>query len=173
MTTEELIDKLTSSLAESLSCTVSQTVPELVKQLDVQNDTIKKKNEVILDLQNELQRAIERSDDEEYKVNRITIEMREQQFIARELGKFVKDVGNRLYEGQEVAAAQRVYDLNGNKLNKTWINAYNYESLNDAVESFKEAKILELSGDSMQFEKWGTSDFQKFLDWLYSPVKSE
>jgi hypothetical protein len=42
----------------------------------------------------------------------LEIQLKEQTWIANQLGQFVKELGAGIYEGQEKAAAKRLYDLN-------------------------------------------------------------
>ena len=57
---------------------------------------------------------------------------KEQAWYAQELGKFIADVANCRYEGQEIAAAKRVYNLNSGSINRKRLNAHNYDSLEEA-----------------------------------------
>jgi hypothetical protein len=84
----------------------------------------------------------------------LEIQLKEQTWIANQLGQFVKELGAGIYEGQEKAAATRLYDLNCNSLKRPLVNAYLYDTIEEAREAFANANV---SGS--------------FGDWLYSPVR--
>jgi hypothetical protein len=81
-------------------------------------------------------------------------QLKEQTWIANQLGQFVKQLGAGLYEGLEKAAAKRLYDLNCTSLTKPLVNAFLYDTIEEAREAFANANV---SGS--------------FGDWLYSPVR--
>lgn len=87
-------------------------------------------------------------DDAELQTKQAEDSAKEQAWIAHELGKFVSDTANGLYSGNERAAANRVYDLNKSSLRKKRLNAYNYETLEEAKSAYEKSE----SDDT--FEVW-------------------
>ena len=63
-------------------------------------------------------------------------EVKEQTWVARELGALVEGIANHQYDGVEAATARRVYDLNSGSLRRKRINAYDYETYEEAWESY-------------------------------------
>ena len=61
---------------------------------------------------------------------------KEQAWVARELGALVEGIANHQYDGVEAATARRVYDLNSGSLRRKRINAYDYETYEEAWESY-------------------------------------
>ena len=96
-------------------------------------------------------------DEKEMESKRAMDSAKEQAWIAQELGKFVRDVSNGIYAGQEMAAAKRVYDLNSGSIKKKRLNAYNYDSLAEAREAYREHCK----------EEWLAFDENNMLPWLF------
>ena len=136
MTSEELTNRLGNVLAASITHAVGETLPELLKQLDVSESTLESKNQIIATLEARLAEADAKIATLELAKAKAEDSAKEKSWLANELGKFVSDVANGIYEGQEMAAARRIYDLNSGSLNKRRINACNYESLADAERAF-------------------------------------
>lgn len=136
MKTEEVIEQLGNILRGSITNAIDETLPELLKQLDVSESTLESKNQIIATLEARLAEADDKIATLELAKAKAEESAKEKSWLANELGKFVSDVANGIYEGQEMAAARRIYDLNSGSLNKRRINACNYESLADAEKAF-------------------------------------
>lgn len=106
------------------------------KELANAKKTITTLNDQIAEYRAKVEIARNRIDDAEFNTKKALDEMREQKWIAHELGKFISDVANGLYEDREIPAAQRVYDLNKSSLKKRRLNAYNYDSLEEAKAAY-------------------------------------
>ena len=161
MTSSELIETLGNVLCSSITNQLSEALPDLLRQLEVSESSLADKNMVIATLETRLS-------DSESKIVGLELDKakaeeseKDKAWVANELGKFVRDVANGLYEGQEMAAARRVYDLNSGSLNKRRINACNYESLDDAEKAFA----------FMRGREQYTS--QDLLQWLFESSHTE
>lgn len=136
MKTEEVIEQLGNILRGSITNAIDETLPELLKQLDVSESTLASKNQIIETLEARLAEADDKIATLELAKAKAEESAKEKSWLANELGKFVSDVANGIYEGQEMTAARRIYDLNSGSLNKRRINACNYGSLADAEKAF-------------------------------------
>lgn len=157
MKTEEVIEQLGNILRGSLTNAIDETLPELLKQLDVSESTLASKNQIIETLEARLAEADAKIATLELAKAKAEESAKEKSWMANELGKFVSDVANGIYEGQEMAAARRIYDLNSGSLNKQRTNASNYETLADAEKAFA----------FMRGREQYTS--QDLLQWLFEP----
>ncbi|MBO6031877.1 MAG: hypothetical protein J6Q22_10590 [Prevotella sp.] len=158
MTIEVLIERLGNVLSAGIVCGIRENLPELMKQLEANSEEIASKNRVIETLEARLAEANARITELEFAKVKADDAAKEQAWIANELGKFVSDVANGFYEGQEIAAARRIYDLNGGSLKKKRINAADYETEEDARSAFEK-----------QFRHTNYS-MKEYLDWLFSNV---
>ena len=161
MTSDEIIERLGNVLCAVLSHGIHENLPELLKQLGTTSEEIASKNRVIETLEARLAEANARITELEFAKVKADDAANEQSWIANELGKFVSDVANGFFEGQEIAAARRIYELNGGSLKKKRINAADYETEEEARAAFEK-----------QF--WSdTYNMQEYLDWLFSAVKKK
>ena len=161
MTSEEIIDRLGNVLCAGLSQGIRENLPELMKQFGATSEELASKNKVIETLEARLAEANAKITEVEFARTKAEDSAKEQAWIANELGKFVSDVANGFYEGQEIAAARRIYELNGGSLKKKRINAADYETEEEARAAFEK-----------QF--WSeTYNMQEYLDWLFSAVKKK
>lgn len=81
---------------------------------------------------------VSQKEEAEFQARQAKDEAKEQMWIAHELGNFIRDVANSIYVGKEVSAANRVYDLNKGSLKKKRLNAYNYDSIQEAKDAYTE-----------------------------------
>ena len=158
MTSEELTNGLCNVLAASITHAVGETLPELLKQLDVSESTLASKNQIIETLEARLAEADAKIATLELAKAKAEESAKEKSWLANELGKFVSDVANGIYEGKEIAAARRIYDLNGGSLKKKRINAAEYESEEDARIGYRKQYPMR------SFEPLN------FIVWLFSAV---
>ena len=158
MTSEEIIDRLGNVLCAGLSQGIRENLPELLKQLEANSEELASKNKVIETLEARLAEANAKITEVEFARIKAEDSAKEQAWIANELGKFVSDVANGIYEGQEIAAARRIYELNGGSLKKKRINAADYETEEEARAAFEK-----------QFRHTNYS-MKEYLDWLFSNV---
>lgn len=161
MTIEALIERLGNVLSDGIVSGIRENLPELLKQLEANSEELASKNKVIETLEARLAEANAKITEVEFARTKAEDSAKEQSWIANELGKFVSDVANGFYEGQEIAAARRIYELNGGSLKKKRINAADYETEEEARAAFEK-----------QF--WSqTYNMQEYLDWLFSAVKKK
>lgn len=85
---------------------------------------------------------------------------KEQAWVARELGALVEGIANRQYDGVEAATARRVYDLNSGSLRRKRINAYDYETFEEARDAY--ARYCNANGYAF--------DEIMMLQWLFHSV---
>ena len=161
MTSDEIIERLGNVLCAGLSHGIHENLPELLKKLGTTSEEIASKNSVIEKLEARLAEANARITELEFAKVKADDAAKEQAWIANELGKFVSDVANGFYEGQEIAAARRIYDLNGGSLKKKRINAAYFESDEEARAAFEE-----------QFRSRNYS-MKEYLDWLFRTVTKD
>lgn len=143
MTTNELINRATERLNETgyPLLTQEETLSAII-QLGKERDEAKTKAVNLAEKVGELQAratwAEVQRDEMELESKRAMDSAKEQAWIAQELGKFVRDLSIGFYVGQEMAAAKRVYDLNGGSIKKKRLNAYNFDSLDEAKDAYQE-----------------------------------
>ena len=118
------------------------------------NDRITELEKRVTELSEALDSALIEKMNEKDRADSLESQLKEQTWIANQLGQFVKELGAGLYEGQEKAAAKRLYDLNCNSLQRPIKNAFLFDTIDEAREAFANANV---SGS--------------FGDWLYSPVR--
>ena len=87
-------------------------------------------------LQSELYAANIKVRQQEMEAVRANAKAKEQSWYAQELGKFIGDIANACYEGQEIAAARRVYNLNSGSINRKRLNAHNYDTFDEARQGY-------------------------------------
>lgn len=143
MNTNELIERAT----ERLNKTDNPLLPpedtlSAIIQLGKERDEAKEK---AVKLAGKVGELTARASFAEVKMSEANLESKkakdfakEQAWIAQELGKFVCDIANGIYAGQEIAAAKRVYDLNGGSIKKKRLNAYNFDSYEEAKDAYRE-----------------------------------
>ena len=143
MTNNELVQRAT----ERLNKTGNPTLPpeetltaiiQLGKDFKEANDKIRKLEEKVQEYAAKTEVAYNRMDDAEHEQKKAKDEAKNQAWVAQELGNFVRDVANGVYVGQEMAAARRVYDLNEGSIKKKRLNAYNFDSIQEAKETYAE-----------------------------------
>lgn len=118
------------------------------------NERITELEKRVTELTEALDSALIEKMNEKDRADSLESQLKEQTWIANQLGQFVKELGAGLYEGQEKAAAKRLYDLNCNRLQRPIKNAFLFDTIDEAREAFANANV---SGS--------------FGDWLYSPVR--
>lgn len=118
------------------------------------NERITELEKRVTELSEALDSAIIEKMNEKDRADSLESLLKEQTWIANQLGQFVKELGAGLYEGQEKAAAKRLYDLNCNRLQRPIKNAFLFDTIDEAREAFAHANV---SGS--------------FGDWLYSQAK--
>lgn len=118
------------------------------------NERITELEQRVSELTGALDSALVDTMNEKSRAESLEHQLREQTWVANQLGQFVKELAAGLYEGQEKAAAKRLYDLNSESLKRPMLNAYLYDTIEEAREAFANANV---SGS--------------FGDWLYSPVR--
>ena len=161
MTSEEIVELLSEVIGKQITGTLYANLPGLLAKLGCSKDVVAAKDEEIASLKAQLDSANSRIATAEFEKTKAEQDAKEKSWIANELGKFVSDVANGVYEGQEISAARRVYDLNGGSLNKRRINAAEYETEEEARSAFEK-----------QF--WSrTYNMNEYLDWLFSTVKKK
>ena len=169
MTTEELLTKVESRLSKKGNPALP---PEetLRAILDLGNELklVKEELERIKDEKNrldfQLSEANLKTKTAEIELEKALDNAKNYKWVANELGKFVRDIANRFYEGEEVSAARRVYDLNSDSFSKKRLNAYNYETKDEAWNAFVTWAMTEdKSGKKIGYD-W-------FHEWLFSEVQ--
>lgn len=161
MTSEEIVELLSQVIGKQITGTLYANLPGILAKLGCSKEDIAAKDEEIASLKAKLDFANSRIASAEFEKTKAEQDVKEKSWIANELGKFVSDVANGVYEGQEISAARRVYDLNGGSLNKRRINAAEYETEEEARAAFEK-----------QF--WSrTYNMNEYLDWLFSTVKKK
>lgn len=162
MTTEELMAKVEEKIGSSiLPDETLVAIQNLFKERNEAIDALKAKDEEFLSLRTKLAAKDAEISIIEFAKTKAEVAAKESSWLANELGKFVCDIANGLYEGKEIAAARRVYDLNRGELKKKHVNAADYESEQDARSAF------EKQVDDRTF------DIQEYLDWLFSAVRND
>lgn len=155
-------DELTYRAKERLSGTSNPSLPpeetlaaiiELGEERDSAREQQRSLEAEIGVLKGKLGMAEERLEESKFQQRRAEDDARNQGWLAQELGNFVRDVANRIYEGAEAAAAQRVYDLNASSIRKKRLNAYNYDSLDEAKQAYI-ATIKDMPFDNDGFNNW-------------------
>lgn len=132
-----------------------QAIINLGREKDVVSSEKKALSEEVAELKARVESDMSRMADAELRALQATDKAKEQEWIAHELGKFIRDVANGIYVGQEVPAANRVYDLNKGSLKKQRLNAYNYDSLDEAKEAYKRHCMEEgLAFDEINMLQW-------------------
>lgn len=118
------------------------------------NERITELEHRVSELTGALDSALVDTMNEKSRAESLEQQLREQTWVANQIGQFVKELAAGLYEGQEKAAAKRLYDLNCNSLQRPIKNAFMFDTIDEAREAFANAEV---SGS--------------FGDWLYSPVR--
>lgn len=160
MTIEALIERLGNVLSAGIVSGIRENLPELMKQLEANSEELASKNKVIETLEARLAEATSQISVLEFAKAKAENSMKEKSWLANELGKFVIDIADGIYEGKEIAAARRFYDLNGGGLKKKRTNAADYDSDEEARTAF--ARQM---GDR-EF------DMSSYLKWLFSSTKT-
>ena len=167
MTTEELLDNVKKRMSDAIVPEEGlQAILDLGRKLDEANAELNvlKEEKAATNLQiTELDMKAKTA---ELELQKVVEERRDKEWIAGELGKFVCDIANGIYEGKEIAAARRVYDLNGGSITKKRLNAYNYDTHDEAWSAFVTWAMTE--------DKSGrTIDFDLYHEWLFMPVRKQ
>lgn len=162
MTTTELIDRVDKRLNKTGNPSLPpeetlRAILELGKERDAAiNEKLSIQDEIDQQM-TKMDALVSQIEDAEVKARQAKDEAKEQMWIAHELGNFIRDIANSLYVGREVSAANRVYDLNKGSLKKKRLNAYNFDSLQEA-----KAAYAEYCG-----EKGLPIDEKNMLSWLF------
>mgnify|MGYP003289259835 CR=1 FL=1 len=151
--------KYLASHMEAIKQETDLVLKGLVKVLSCQsevatNERITELEKRVTELSEALDSALIEKMNEKDRADSLESQLKEQTWIANQLGQFVKELAAGLYEGQEKAAAKRLYDLNCNSLQRPIKNAFLFDTIDEAREAFAHANV---SGS--------------FGDWLYSPVR--
>lgn len=139
-----------------------KAILELGRELEEEKSTKFQYEDNMTALSGKLEEAKEQLSIEVKSREKAEDEARNQAWVAQELGNFVRGIANRQYEGTEVAAAQRVFDLNGSSLSKKRLNAYNYDSVKDAILGYRKARGL---------DPLAPENLNDFHEWLFSRVR--
>lgn len=159
MTSEELLTKVENRLNRTDNPTLppEETMRAILELGKEREDAIKEKlsmAEKVASLESRIENLNAQVEAAESKAEKAESKSKEQEWIAHELGKFVRDVANGLYAGQERAAANRVYDLNGGSITKKRLNCYTFDSLSEARRAYArtipDSELLNLDA----FEEW-------------------
>lgn len=159
VTTEELLTKVESRLnkTDNPSLPPEETMAAILELGNEREEAIKERlsmSEKIGSLESRIQGAIEEKEEAYINAKNAYDKAKEQEWLAHELANFIKDVANGIYEGKERAAANRVYDLNGNSIKKKRLKAYTFDSLDEAKKVYAE-------------EVNKPYDAEEFLEWLF------
>ena len=163
MKKEEFTETLTKAICGVVSIQVNDLMKQLLPHLENSSEEVLRKNEEIASLKARLEGVNSRIAETDFARKQAEEEAKSQKWVANELGKFVRDVANGLYEGHEIAAARRVYDLNSGTLAKKRINACNYDSVEAAKEAFNKTQPPD---DSQSVQGY----YSGFLKWLWTPA---
>lgn len=162
MTTDELLTKVQEKIGTMiLPDETLQAILDLGKERDSARESVRAKEEEILALNTKVAVAEANVSQTEFAKEKAESFAKDQAWVANELGKFVRDIANGIYEGQEIAAARRVYDLNGSSLKKKHVNAADYESEEEARAAFEKQNMN---------QPYNT---QEYLDWLFRAVEKK
>ena len=164
MTTDELLTRVESRLNKTDNPPLPpeetmRAILELGRERDSSNNEKAGLYQEIAALKDRIEGALSQKEEAEFKQRQAEDRAKEQEWVAQELANFVKAVANRLFVGQEAAAAQRVYDLNGNSITKKRLKAYNFDSLDEAKKAYADFCL------SSQTQK--PYDADEFMDWLF------
>ena len=159
MTTEELLTKVESRLnkTDNPSLPPEETMAAILELGREKDEAIKERlsvSEKVATLETKIEGLSAQKEEAEFNAKQAQDKAKEQEWIAHELANFVKCVANGIYVGQERAAANRVYDLNGGSIRKKRLNAYNFNSLDEAKKAYIEALIEPYEAE-------------RFLEWLF------
>lgn len=162
MTTDDLLKKVQEKIVTMiLPDETLQAILDLGKERDFARESVRAKEEEILALNTKVAAAEANVSQIEFAKGKAESLAKDQAWIANELGKFVSDIANGIYEGKEIAAARRVYDLNGSSMKKKHVNAADYESEEEARTAFEKQFVSQ------------TYTMQEYLDWLFSAVEKK
>lgn len=147
MTGKELIQHAKERKDVSSLCSLGAQESEIIEavlELERTNykfemESVSLKNEISI-LKEELKKLESKQGEKDFEISKLEKQVKEKSWVAQELGKFVRDIGLGLYEGKEMAAANRVYELNNKEINRRWINANLYQNLDEAIEAFHKRK---------------------------------
>lgn len=162
MTPDELLKKVQEKIVTMiLPDETLQAILDLGRERDFARESVRSKEEEILALNTKVAAAEANVSQIEFAKGKAESLAKDQAWIANELGKFVSDIANGIYEGKEIAAARRVYDLNGSSMKKKHVNAADYESEEEARTAFEKQFVSQ------------TYTMQEYLDWLFSAVEKK
>lgn len=160
MTTDELINRAEQRLNKTGNPSLPpEATLKAILDLGKERDAAQKEAALLYSkvagLETNLASALTAKDDAEKLKLQADDETKEHEWIAHELGNFVRDIANGIYAGGEIAAANRVYDLNKGSLRKKRLNAYNYDSLQAAREAYRKHCLAEgLAFDEINMLEW-------------------
>lgn len=164
MTTDELISRATQRLGGTGNPPLppEETLKAIIQLGNERTAATQDKAELetkVAELEMRLEVALREREDAEVAQRQAEAATKEQAWVAHELGKFIEDIANGMFAGQEMAAAKRVYDLNSSSLTRKRLNAFDYDSLEEA----RNAYVRQLKG-----AEYSPMDFLEWL-FLFSP----
>lgn len=159
MNTEELLTKVESRYLgkDNPSLPPEETmlaILELGKEREQAIEERLKMSEKIGSLESRIEYLSGQKEEADVEIRKAQEKSKENEWLAHELSNFIRDLANGIYEGQERAAANRVYDLNGASIRKKRLKVYNFDSLTEAKKEYAE-------------ETKKQYDSEEFLNWLF------
>lgn len=163
MTTEDLLSRCKDRLSKSGNPALppEETLSAILELGEEKWKAIEERDE----LNSKLYQAIKDKESAENKLTAALSELdkvkkfgEEQAWLAMEFLTFIKAVSNHEYDGNEPAAASRVYNLNSDQITKRPLNAFMYNSQEEARAAYERVCIAEN-------KEFSIVDFVK---WLYS-----
>ena len=162
MTTDELLTKVQEKIGTMiLPDETLQAILDLGKERDSARESVRAKEYEIIALNTKIAATEANVSQIEFAKEKAESLAKDQAWIANELGRFVRNIATGIYEGYEIAAARRVYDLNGSSLKKKHVNAADYESEEEARAAFEKQNM------NQQY------NMQEYLDWLFRAVEKK
>lgn len=168
MTPDDVLKNVNSELEKDRSVAQMSeetllAVRELGRQRDESIEACVRKDREIAELKKTAMEAEKRISTAELARRKAEAKAKDSEWVAGELGKFVRDVALGLHEGHEVAAARRVYDLNSGSLTIRRIMADEHDSVKSALDAF----MSEHDGKEVDI-----SACWDFLAWCWKPSRS-
>ena len=163
MTTSELIKRATERLNKTGNPPLpsEETLRAIIELGNERDAALNEKLSIMDELARKIayvEGLVSQKEEAELRARHAEDEAKEQMWIAHELGNFVRDLANGMYEGGESAAAKRVYDLNGGSLRRIRRNAYNYETVDEAKKAF------------LRVNKGQPYSIDELLEWMFRAV---
>ena len=161
MTTEELLNRVESryNRTGNPSLPPDETMAAILALAKERDEAIKKNLELtekVGSLESRLEGVKEQKGDAEFRAKEAEAKAKEHEWVANQFANFVKGVANLMYEGQEVSAARRVYDLNSGSLKMKRLRMHGFDSLDKAKETY--------------VSETGDAECKGILGWLFQIV---